>query len=58
MALNNTSQCHTIPSISVDVSKVGHGITETREASSSLNRPHKLKITLQWEIMNRIRSLG
>ena len=37
----------TIPSVSTDVSKVGHGVTKTRVASSSLNRPHKLKITLQ-----------
>ena len=45
--LSNKAQSHTIPSISVDVSKVGHGITKTREANLSLNHPHKLKIALK-----------
>jgi hypothetical protein len=37
----------TIQSVSTDVSEVGHGVTKTRVAGPSLNRPHKLKITLQ-----------
>ena len=44
--LSNKSQYYTIPSISIDVSEVGHGITKTRVASSSLDCPHKLKTTL------------
>ena len=46
--LSNKARSHTIPSISIDVSKVGHGITKTRVASSSLNYSfHKLKIALK-----------
>ena len=37
----------TIQSISIDVTKIGHGMSKTRESLSSLYCPHKLKITLQ-----------
>ena len=47
----------TIQSISIDVSKIGHGISKTGVAGSSLYCPHKLKITLQSQSLVNIISL-